>query len=110
VLTGSARLAQEAKDRAAVLAREQEIERRNRELDRRRRDVAAQVEFLYAQLASEEAEVALLNREGLARERQFAAERAAMGVSRHVAPTLGESGKPAGRRNDWTAHDRTRRI
>ena len=64
VLTGSARLAQEAKDRAAALVRQQEMERRSREVERKRREIAAQIEILQAQLASEEAEVALLDREG----------------------------------------------
>ena len=36
VLTGSARLAQEAKDRAAAAPRQQEIERRSREVERKR--------------------------------------------------------------------------
>ena len=84
VLTGSARLAQEAKDRAAVLLREQEMERRNRELERKRREIAAQIEILRTQLAREEAETALLGREGAAREDQLEADRVAMGVSRQA--------------------------
>ncbi len=91
VLTGSARLAQEAKDKAAVLVREQEMERRNRELERKQREIAAQIEILQAQLASEEAEVALLNREGVAREDQLAADEVAMGASRQ---TGAKSNKP----------------
>jgi circadian clock protein KaiC len=84
VLTGSARRAQETKDRAAVLVREQDMERRSRELQRKRREIAAQIEILQAQLASEQAEVDLLNREGVAREDQLAADRVAMGVSRQT--------------------------
>src|ERR1700733_836437 len=61
VLTGSARRAQEAKEQAAALIREKEMERRTRELERKRRETAAQIEILQAQLANEEAEVALLN-------------------------------------------------
>jgi circadian clock protein KaiC len=87
VLTGSARLAQEAKDKAAVLVREQDMERRNRELERKRREITAQIEILQAQLASEEAEVGLLNREGAAREDQLDADRVAMGMSRHTGAT-----------------------
>ncbi len=64
VLTGSSRLAQEAKDKAAALVRQQEMERRGRELERRRREIAAQIEILQAQLASEEAEATLLRRRG----------------------------------------------
>jgi circadian clock protein KaiC len=92
VLTGSARLAQEAKDNAAVLAREQDLERRSRELERKRHEIAAQIDILQAQLASEEAEVALLSREDTAREDQLAADRVAMGVSRQ---TSARPSKPA---------------
>jgi circadian clock protein KaiC len=84
VVTGSARLAQEAKDKAAVLLREQEMERRGRELERRRRETAAQIEILQAQLANEEAEVALLSREGAERKDQLASDRVAMGMSRQT--------------------------
>jgi circadian clock protein KaiC len=66
-MTGSARVAQEAKDKATALLREQEIQRRNRELERKRREINAQIEALQAQLASETGEEALLKREGLAR-------------------------------------------
>lgn len=84
VLTGSARRAQEAKEKAAVLIRHQDIERRSRELERRRRETAAQIEILQAQLANEEAEVALLNREGSAREDQLDADRVTMGAGRQA--------------------------
>jgi circadian clock protein KaiC len=82
VLTGSARLAQEAKDESNKLLRQQEMERRSRELDRRQREIAAQIESLKAQLASEEAEAAALNQEGAAREGQLTADRTAMNDSR----------------------------
>jgi circadian clock protein KaiC len=84
VLTGSARIAQEAKDGAAILVREQDMERRSRELERKRREIAAQIEILQAQLASEVAEAELLNREGAGRGDQLAADRVAMGVSRQA--------------------------
>jgi circadian clock protein KaiC len=84
VLTGSARLAQEAKDRATALAREQDMERRSRELEQKRREITAQIEILRTQLAGEEAEVALLNREGIAREDQLAIDRVAMEKSRQT--------------------------
>ena len=58
VLTGSARLARESKDKAAILSREQEIERRRRELERKRREIAAQIEILQARLVNDESEVA----------------------------------------------------
>jgi circadian clock protein KaiC len=97
VLTGSARLAQEAKDRAATRLREQAIERRSRELERRQREITAQIEILQAQLASEEAEVALLNREDTAREDQLTTDRVAMGISRQARRPDAPAPKPAGR-------------
>jgi circadian clock protein KaiC len=84
VLTGSARLAQEAKDQAAVLVREQVMERSSRELERKRREIAAQIEILQAQLAGEDAEATLVNREGTAREDQLTADRVAMSKSRQT--------------------------
>jgi circadian clock protein KaiC len=82
VVTGSARLAQEAKDKAKALVREQEVQRRSRELERKRREISAQIEVLQAQLESETAEETLLNREDIAREDQLSADRVAMGISR----------------------------
>lgn len=82
VVTGSARLAQEAKDRAERLLRDQELERRTRETDRRRREIEAQIEALKAQLVSDDEETARLNREGDAREHQLSADRVAMAGSR----------------------------
>jgi circadian clock protein KaiC len=100
VLTGSARIAQEAKDMAAVLAREQEMERRNRELERKRREITAQIEILQAQLAGEEAETALLDREGAAREDQLGVDRVARGVSRQTGATPAKPApKPASKPN-----------
>jgi circadian clock protein KaiC len=87
VLTGSARLAQEAKNEAAVLLGEQDRERRSRELERKRREIAAQIEILQDQLTSEEAKAALLSREGAARE-ELTADRVAMGASRQTGAAL----------------------
>jgi circadian clock protein KaiC len=87
VMTGSARLAQEAQDRAAALVREQEIQRRSRNLERKRREINAQIEALQAQLASEVDESTFLNREGVMREDQLAADSAAMARGRQVAAT-----------------------
>src|SRR5262245_3598112 len=84
VLTGSARLAQEAKDKAAALLREQALQRRARDLERKRRDIQAQIEALQAQLAKEEDEVELLNREGATREDRLSEDRIEMAASRRT--------------------------
>jgi circadian clock protein KaiC len=63
VLTGSARLAQEAEEQAAQLARRQEIERSQRELDRRRATLETQIAALRAEFAVQEADsLALIER------------------------------------------------
>jgi circadian clock protein KaiC len=80
VLTGSARLAQEAKDRAAQLTRQQEIERRSREVERKRREITGQIADLQAQLANEEH----LREQVVEFEDRFAADRIAMGLSRQA--------------------------
>ncbi len=55
VLTGSARLAQEAQERSALLSREQEIGRKQKELDSKRAAMEAQVTAIRAEFASLEA-------------------------------------------------------
>ncbi len=55
VLTGSARLAQEAQERSALLSREQEIARKQKELDSKRAAMEAQVSAIRAEFASLEA-------------------------------------------------------
>ncbi|GLH78601.1 circadian clock protein KaiC [Bradyrhizobium sp. SSBR45G] len=78
VLTGSARVAQETRDRADRVLRMQEVERRAREIERRRQDIARQIETLKVQLASEEGEMERLNLEGAARDDQRSADRIAL--------------------------------
>jgi circadian clock protein KaiC len=55
VLTGSARLAQEAQERSALLSREQEIGRKQKELASKRAAMEAQVTAIRAEFASLEA-------------------------------------------------------
>src|SRR5262249_15458095 len=54
VLTGSMRLAQELRERATAVNRQQEIERRLRELERKRRTLEAQIAALRGQFEAEE--------------------------------------------------------
>ena len=85
VLTGSARLAQEAKEKAAALHRQQEIERRNRDIARKRREIAAQIESLQAELDGEVAEASLLTEQADASREQLDADRTAMAAIRQVS-------------------------
>jgi len=56
VLTGSARVAQEALENAEVLTRKHDIERKKREIERKRKTLEAQIAALHADFASEESE------------------------------------------------------
>jgi circadian clock protein KaiC len=57
VLTGSARSAQEAREKDEARQREQEIEFKKRELERKRRITEARIELLRSQLEADEEEV-----------------------------------------------------
>jgi circadian clock protein KaiC len=57
VLTGSARLAQEARERAAALTQQEELAAMQRRLDRRRTAAEAQISALRAEIEAENEEV-----------------------------------------------------
>jgi circadian clock protein KaiC len=57
VLTGTARIAQEARDGAEILARQQEIERKRRELESKHRAMEAKIASLRAAFAAESGEI-----------------------------------------------------
>jgi circadian clock protein KaiC len=97
VLTGSMRAAQEEREKAAALLREQEFERKQRELDGRRAALEAQIAALRAEFQSVEDEAALVKTQDKSREQRIIEERAAAQMRR-----AGEAGKPAqgnGKRN-----------
>jgi circadian clock protein KaiC len=82
VLTGSARLAQEAQEQAALMTRNQEVERRQIELERKRTTLEAQVVALRAEFAEQEiASMKIIGQEQ-AEDAQLAQERVDMGLSR----------------------------
>jgi len=56
VLTGSARVAQEANENARLLTRKHDIEQKKREIERKRRTLEAQIAALHADFESEESE------------------------------------------------------
>jgi len=56
VLTGSARIAQEAFENAEVLSRKHDIERKKRDLERKRKKLEAQIASLHADFKAEESE------------------------------------------------------
>jgi circadian clock protein KaiC len=82
VLTGSARLVQEAQEKAVQTLREQEVESRELELERKRNVLEAQIAALRAEFAVEEiASMKIIGQEQ-AQEAQLAQERTDMGLSR----------------------------
>jgi len=87
VLTGSARVAQEALERSAQGARQQEIERKQRALQRRSAALDAQIAALRADFETEAAELSNGIREAQGYEAQVAEDRGAMARSRRAVPT-----------------------
>ena len=78
VLTGTARVAQEAREREASIVRQQAINRRRRELARKRAAIERDVAERISALEAEESEVAMMLEEDEARERTFTDERERM--------------------------------
>lgn len=85
VLTGAARLAQEAREREDALQRRQATERRRREVARKRAVAERQIAEMKAAIEAEEAEVATLIEQEEAREAMLGTDRAAMAVSRRAS-------------------------
>jgi circadian clock protein KaiC len=82
VLTGSMRLAQEAREQASAVSRQQEIDRRQRDLERKRQALEAQIAAHRAEFEAEREELqALLDQEQTASDR-LRQDRAEMGRSR----------------------------
>jgi circadian clock protein KaiC len=83
-LTGTARLAQEARDREEADARREEEEELRDRLERRRLAVQAQINSLQQELAAEEGELRRVLQRTKARKRSNNAKRAALMASRRV--------------------------
>jgi circadian clock protein KaiC len=83
-LTGSARLAQEAQERAAELERTQEIERKWLSLERKRKALEAQIAALRAEFAADELEAMGLLAQQQEREEHNTESRTNLARSRHA--------------------------
>lgn len=86
-LTGAARLAQEAREQAGSLARQQEIERRRRELERKREALEARINALRLEFEAEEEEARRALEEALAHETRLERDRLDMARLRGVVQT-----------------------
>jgi circadian clock protein KaiC len=82
VFTGSARLQQEAQEKAAALAAQGELERRRRVLDRKRQIMEAQVAALQAEISAEEEELQALEDQSQLQEKVAAEERERLAAAR----------------------------
>ncbi len=84
VLTGSARVAQEARERGAARLRTQETERRRLELDRKRRAVEAQIAALRASFAADAEDIQRSIGQDLLLETKIQDDRSEMAKSRRI--------------------------
>jgi circadian clock protein KaiC len=85
VLTGTARMVQEAEEQAGLLRQRQEAERRKREVVRRRLSIERQIAELRASLEVAEEEEIVLREEDDTRETQLGLERRAIAARRSAA-------------------------
>jgi circadian clock protein KaiC len=107
VLTGSMRLAQEARERAAALTRRQEMERQRRELDRRRQALEVDIASKREQFAAEEEELLTLLEEQRASTEQSDQDRTEMTRSRRAdAPASGPRVPSRNSKRASEKHDR----
>ena len=83
-LTGAARLAQEAQERAASVTRQQEVERRKRDLERRRQALEARIEALRLEFDVEAEEARRLIAQEQAREERLREDRKEMARRRGI--------------------------
>ena len=77
VLTGSMRVAQEARERSTALARAEEMELRQRELKRRRAALEAQIRALREEFEAVEDEARIIEKQDVARQQSIQEYRAA---------------------------------
>lgn len=100
LLTGSARLTQEARDATAALVGRQEIERRQFLLERKRKAVEAQIAALQLELETEAREATQLIAQDELRLQQLEQDREKMATSRGVAGPSNGQNRAARRRGD----------
>ena len=82
VLTGSARVQQEAQEKAAALAAQEELEHRRCVLDRKRQIMEAQVAALQAEISAEEEELQALKGKSKLQQKIAAEERKRLAAAR----------------------------
>jgi circadian clock protein KaiC len=96
MLTGSARVAQEARERAQQVGRSEEIERQHVDLKRKHDVLEGQIAALCAEFSAEEARVERIVNYEKRRKQSLASDEVEMGRSRkreHLVPTNGGNGR-----------------
>lgn len=93
VLTGSSRLSQETREKAAALLRQQEADRKERERTRKREALEARIAALRKEFEVEEQEAQKSEEQNAVREELMASDREAMARSRKADVTNGTSRK-----------------
>ncbi|MDP3452006.1 MAG: circadian clock protein KaiC [Bacteroidales bacterium] len=84
VLTGSARIAQEAKESAELLIRKRDIERKKREIEQKRNALEAQISALHFEFESEESEAIKMIEIEQDQIKRLKKDKVQMAESRHV--------------------------
>ena len=84
VLTGSARVAQEARDKTVALECKQEIERKQREIERKKIAIEAQITALRTQFEAEKEDLDLLIAKAIQRDETLIAEELTMAKARQA--------------------------
>jgi circadian clock protein KaiC len=92
-LTGAARLNQEAREKAAAVARQQEIERRKRDLDRKKQALEARITALRLEFEAQEEDAERSIEQEEARELQLLDDRKRMARARKVDATSETGGQ-----------------
>jgi circadian clock protein KaiC len=98
VLTGSARLAQEAQEKAADTIRAQEMEHLQLELESKRRTLEAQIAAMRAEFEVQETQILKTIKQKQVREAQLAQEGMEMGQSRKADATVKPARKNGGKK------------
>jgi circadian clock protein KaiC len=96
VLTGSSRLAEEAKDQAEALARKQELERKREQLEGKRRALQVEIDSMKAELTAEEQHMVQMVQQEQQREKRLELNREEMAVSRRAGSKENHRAESAG--------------
>jgi circadian clock protein KaiC len=92
VLTGTARIQQEMREKSGALTAEKELERRRSNLERKRKIAEAQVASLQAEIANDEAELQVLLAQEAEKQKLALQERTKLSILRKADASEAEKG------------------